>query len=131
MASCTCLILHCMDFRLQSAVEKWVRDQGFEGDADRISFAGACKEKELALANINLSVHLHHINTVVLTQHEDCGAYGGQAEWDSPQAEKEALVSDMMDLKRQVLDAHPDLAVTTVWIGRSGEVWSREEIAEE
>jgi carbonic anhydrase len=117
-----------MDYRIQTAIDAWIKEQKYEGDIDRISVGGSCKEEQLALANIRLAAKLHEVETVVLTQHEDCGTYGGQASWESREAERQALVADMKDLKRQVAEALPKVAIRTLWIGREGSGWALKEV---
>ena len=131
MSNCKGMILHCMDFRIQTAVETWVKDQGFQDDVDRVAFAGSCLNGDFALEMIQASSRLHNIDTVFLTQHEECGAYGDLFATKPLADAKEQLVSDMTALRRRVSEALPNVQVRTLWVGKSGDNWIVEEILEE
>lgn len=83
---CSAVIIHCMDFRIQGAINEWLIGQGLIGDCDRISFAGAAKDivegKEAVLSGIDVASRLHNVRRVILMHHTDCGAYGGRMEDD-------------------------------------------------
>ncbi len=131
MASCKNMIVHCMDFRIQPAIEKWLDEKGYAGDTDRISFAGSCEEKDLVMRMVDLSCRIHGTEHIILTMHEDCGAYGGSAAFESPELERDTLVADMMKVRRLVRNKHPKVAVTTIWIIRHDDTWKLVEVQPE
>ena len=128
MAQCNNLILQCMDFRIQDTLDTWIREQGFAGDIDRVSVAGSCQSKELALRNIKVGCELHGVKLVVLTQHDDCGAYGGHDAFPSLEIEREKLVADMMAVSKGVLEIFPDVTVMTLYVQQSGDSWKIVEV---
>ena len=128
MAQCNNLILHCMDFRIQDTVDAWIREQGFGGDVDRVSVAGSCKSKELALSNIRVGCELHGLKRVILTQHDGCGAYGGHDAFPSLEIEREKLVADMMEVSKGVREIFPDITVIALHIQQSGDTWKIVEV---
>ena len=65
-----------------------------------------------------------------MTQHRDCGAYGGTSAFVLPEAEKSKLVGDMFLVKESLRRKHPDLQIAVYWIEKSGEGWEFEEIIE-
>ena len=103
------------------------------GDADIVSVAGAAKniaapaspaEAEFVLKQIDISNRLHHIGTVVLMNHTDCGAYGGKAAFASADAERNAHIEDMHKAKEMIMKRYPNLAVkiALATIGESKDV---------
>ena len=80
------LVLSCIDFRFQKMIEDFIeKDLNYIQSYDRVAVAGAIKQlvhpakpeyKEYLLQQINISVSLHDPHTIILINHEDCGAYG-------------------------------------------------------
>jgi carbonic anhydrase len=135
--TCQNLLVRCMDFRLEPAISKWLRDNSMVGDVDVISVAGACKEFANVAADcvpaflysqVELSYRKHGVRRVILTQHEDCGAYGTQTAFESPAAEKSKLTSDMKRTKEILRTKYPDLQVSMFWLKRAGENWEFETV---
>lgn len=136
--TCKNVLVRCMDFRLNNSFNDWLGEKGYMGDADEISCAGSCKKfveepkspvSEFLFSQIKLSYELHGARKIILTQHEDCGAYGGQSAFASRKEEKAKLVSDMKELKRMLKERFNDLEVLMVWIGKKGNGWQFEEMA--
>jgi carbonic anhydrase len=134
-SQCDYLLLRCMDFRLERAVEAWLRP--YLGRTDVISIAGSCKvlaeapESGPALFiwdNIRLAYEHHGVRRVILTQHQDCGGYGGGGAFGSAEAEKTRLLSDMQQVKENLRRRYPDLQVATYWIRQTGEGWEFEAV---
>lgn len=114
------LILHCIDFRFQSALQKFLLDKGLTGAVDVVSIAGAAKnyarptsesDREFLMRQIDISVKLHEIEKVLIVNHQDCGAYGGSAAFPNFAHEEEAYKQDMKALKEAVLLKYPHLSV--------------------
>jgi carbonic anhydrase len=85
--TCSTLVLHCIDFRIQTALVEYLNSRNLAGDYDRISVAGAVKDlvepaqpgdRDYLLRQCDTSHNLHHISRVLLINHTDCGAYGGK-----------------------------------------------------
>ena len=106
---CTALILHCIDFRLGSAIKNYLQRHNLLDDCDIVAMAGAAKniarpkeetDREFALRQIRISIELHRIEKVIVMNHTDCGAYGGRrsdedSEWQH--------VEDMKTAKDAIL----------------------------
>ena len=78
--ACKAALVRCMDFRLEPGLTDYLSYQHLLHDIDIISIAGAAKNivaepEGFMMAQIGLSVQLHHISEVHLMQHTDCGAY--------------------------------------------------------
>lgn len=135
---CKNLILHCMDFRLQPFIEEWKKTKGISGDVDVMSIAGSCKdlanydigtcEANHVMSNIILAYEKHGVRNIILTQHEDCGAYGGKTAFVNDEAEKAKVVGDMIKTKKALLEKFPDLKVEMFRIKMAGEVWEFEAV---
>jgi hypothetical protein len=78
------LVLSCIDFRFVTKEQNFLKTLNLEGKYDWLSLAGA----SLALNNfpsiadtqtfweqLQLSIHLHQIEEVIILDHQDCGAY--------------------------------------------------------
>lgn len=128
MAQCTNLISHCMDFRIQDTLDTWISEQGYGGDIDRVSVVGSCQSKELVLKHIKAGCELHGVKRVILTQHDDCGAYGGHGAFSSIESEREKLVADMMAVSKGVLENFPEVAVETLFVQQAGDSWKIVEV---
>ena len=73
--TCPCLLVHCIDFRFQQAIENLLKTLDFEcGDFDRVAVAGGAGNFEVLKHHAPLSKKLHCPNVAILTVHEDCGA---------------------------------------------------------
>lgn len=126
--TCNNFVLHCMDFRIQQSLHEFKSERGLLGDCDIVAYGGPCQEHELALRYIDLSRRIHKITHVVLSQHEDCGGYGGTERWGSRHKERQVLEHDMQVLRKKVLVKHPAIRVSMVFFERSGDRWQPIEI---
>lgn len=115
---CTAAIVHCIDFRIQAAINQWLEDRGIMGDTDRISIAGASKASnhDVVMQNLKISAQLHEVDTIILTQHRDCGAYGG---------DETELINDLHSLVSKVQAEIPEVKVVPLIIEP---VWAIREI---
>lgn len=123
MGRCSNLILHCMDYRLQTAIDEWIHKNGFHGKIDRISIGGPCKDMEFAMNLIKTCIEKHGVKNVYLTQHDDCAGYGGHDAFVSLDSEREDLTDDMMDLKANVKLLYPEVKVYTMLMQHDGDGW--------
>lgn len=95
------LAVTCIDYRFQKPL--WEFLNSFNLSYDRVSLAGAGKNQEQVLEQLEISVRLHSIKQVFLIHHEDCGAYAGGG--------KEIQLPDMQQLKEKILQKYPYLMV--------------------
>ena len=123
MGKCNNLILHCMDYRLQNTINEWIISNNLDGDIDRISMGGPCKDMELAMKFIKICIDKHGVKNVYLAQHEDCAGYGGHGAFNSLENEREQLIDDMMDLKANIKLLYPDVIVTTILMQEDDDSW--------
>lgn len=135
---CKYLIVQCMDYRLQNAIEDWKRTKGISGDVDVVSVPGACIdlanyslgtcEANYVMKGIILAYEKHGVRNIILTQHEDCGAYGGKSAFASDEAELAKTIGDMKKTKKALLEKFPDLHLEMFWIKQVGEGWEFEAV---
>jgi len=128
MGKCANLIVQCMDYRIQGTINDWIEDHGFWGDIDVVSFGGSCKLKDMALQNIGIGCEKHGVKHVILTQHDDCAAYGGHGAFPSLDAERDRLIDDMIGVKRSVMEKYDNVRVTMLYVEEDGDSWKIVEI---
>lgn len=99
--TCHNFLLTCIDFRFQEAIHAWAAEKGMIKDFDLVSLAGVQKSildedtRATALKQLDISVRLHGIETVILVAHQDCGAYGGSKSFTSWEEEKAKYSADL------------------------------------
>ncbi|MCK4919240.1 MAG: hypothetical protein KAS01_02540 [Candidatus Pacebacteria bacterium] len=122
--TCKNLLIRCMDFRLNSEIERWTKESElFEGGFDVVSIAGACKNladgseeiKENFLGNVAVSVDLHQAEKIIIFHHSDCGAYAQSYQFSSAEEEKEQQIEDMKKAKEIILEKYPKVEVILVF----------------
>jgi carbonic anhydrase len=79
------LLLTCMDFRFFEKISKVMEDAGFGGRYDHVILAGAALgavERKVKhwhktfFDHLALAKKLHGVESVIVLEHRDCGAYG-------------------------------------------------------
>ncbi|RLB54458.1 MAG: hypothetical protein DRI34_12015 [Deltaproteobacteria bacterium] len=115
---CRALVLFCMDYRLNRQLFAFLDHEGLlAGGADIVRLAGAAKNLarpaseavfHFVMEQIDTSRRLHHIDTVYLVNHEDCGAYGPE---DIPDSNQELQVHrrDLLAGAKIVEEAFPGI----------------------
>lgn len=107
------IIVTCIDFRLQEAINNWISQNFAPKTFDRVAFAGGVKNLDIILGQIDIAVRLHHIKKVIFINHEDCGAYGEEG---TPEKHTE----DLSIAKSKVKELYPDLVVKTYYLHLDG-----------
>jgi carbonic anhydrase len=78
------LVLSCIDFRFLAAERYFLRGKNIDGKYDWTALAGASlavtgfphlSDAEAFWDQLDISYRLHHINKVIVIDHQDCGAY--------------------------------------------------------
>ncbi len=113
MHNAEAIVITCIDFRLQEAINSWISENFTSKTFDRVAFAGGVKNLDIILGQIDIAVRLHHIKKVVLINHEDCGAYG-----EAGTAEKHA--EDLRTAKNRIKEIHSDLNIETFYLHLDG-----------
>ena len=110
---CDALVVSCIDFRFQKYIHKWL-DKNFKNKAyDYVGFAGATKNLQIILWQLDISVRLHKIKEVILIHHEDCGAYGKES---TP----ENHARDLKKAEKKISKLYPNLQIQLYYLRLSG-----------
>jgi len=107
------IIVTCIDFRLQEAINNWISQNFQPRTFDRVAFAGGVKNLDTILSQIDIAVRLHHIKKVVLINHEDCGAYGAESTL-------EKHTEDLKNASLKVKAKFPELEIETFYLHLDG-----------
>ena len=111
------LVVHCIDFRLQAHLNRWIDENLGEGNFDRVALAGGVYDFETVLSQVEIAERLHEIKKVVLINHEDCGAYGAAGT-------KERHAADLQRAKEKIAAEYPHLMIETFYIYLNGSLES-------
>lgn len=108
-------VVACIDFRFQKFLRDF-EDKYLNGKTyDFVGFAGATKNLDVIMGQLDISVRLHQIKQVVLIHHEECGAYGVES---TP----ERHVADLKKAKKVILAKYPNLQVDLFYMKLDGSV---------
>lgn len=122
---CKILIIHCIDWRLQEPIGRYLKEKGYLGNYDRLSITGAIKslvkpdtlsDRQYLLDQISKSKKLHNIREIVLMNHTDCGDYGGSRSFSNPLKEEEVHLNDMRVAKKILADIYKDIDIKIVLV---------------
>ena len=108
------LIATCIDYRLQSSINKWIAENLEPDTFDRVALGGGVKNLEIILEQVKIGNDLHHIDKVILVNHEDCGAYGAEG---TPKKH----ASDLKSAKEKISSLYPNLEIQTYYLHLNGE----------
>ncbi len=107
------IIVTCIDFRFNEYIDKWISQNFAPKTFDRVALAAGEKNLGTVMEQIEIAHRLHHINKVVLINHEDCGAYG---EAGTPEKHAE----DLKNASSQIKAKYPDLEIETYYLHLDG-----------
>jgi carbonic anhydrase len=128
------LLLSCMDFRLMDDIERYMSSRGLRDKYDHVVLAGASlgaiTDKYPAwnktfLEHLDIAITLHHIQTVIVMDHRDCGAYKvilGSEHTKDPKTEKDTHAAQLKKLKGMITEKHPKLKVELLLMALDGKV---------
>lgn len=121
--TCEAVVLTCIDFRFwRETVEFVDRELGLKS-FDFPSLPGAAKAIndcpsgiDLAMQCVSVPCDLHHAKTLVIVNHQDCGAYGGSKVFNGDEmAEQKFHEAELKKAKAKVLREYPELKVILVF----------------
>ncbi len=114
------IVLSCIDYRFWPQALPLLRDK--YGDFDLIEIAGSSKnltspleeeDRTALLENIRISMKLHNSQKIILTNHIDCGAYGGSKEFGSSKEEIKFHGNELAKAKEIIQKSFPQLSIET------------------
>lgn len=112
------VVVSCIDYRFWPQALPLLKEK--YGDFDLIEIVGASKnltspiekeDKTALLENIEISIKLHNPYKLILTNHIDCGAYGGSKNFKSPGEEIEFHKKELQKAKEIVQEKFPHMPV--------------------
>lgn len=111
--SCEAVVVTCIDYRLQKAIDNWISENFAPKTFDRVAFTGGVKNLDTILGQVDIAKRLHHIKKVILINHEGCGAYG-----EAGTAEKHS--EDLKNAAGKIKEQYPDLKIQTYYLHLDG-----------
>ncbi|KKQ34679.1 MAG: hypothetical protein US50_C0040G0006 [Candidatus Nomurabacteria bacterium GW2011_GWB1_37_5] len=120
------LLISCIDWRFWPKELLAIRKE--IGDFDLLEIAGASKniaspkhkaDKHVVMENIEISIELHKIKTLILTNHLDCGAYGGSKKFKSYEDELKFHKKELAKAKKIVSKKFPSLKIRKYFISKN------------
>lgn len=118
------LVICCIDYRFVTALREHLLSLDLKDQYDVVSVAGAAKnivdpfdpkDPEFVIRQIDIAERLHHIQTVIIMNHLDCGAYGKI--FSTKDEERGRHESDLAKAKGMIKAKFPDLQVRMVLAG--------------
>jgi len=123
--TCNYCVVTCIDFRFHPLLQSFFYELG---ECDRVALAGASKAivdediRDVVLKQINISQKLHNVTSVILVDHEDCGAYGGKKAVTSDKSEIN-LHAQTLHQARDIIQKHlPGLTIELKFVKLNGEI---------
>ncbi|MBL8077520.1 MAG: hypothetical protein JNM55_06135 [Anaerolineales bacterium] len=110
---CEAIVVHCMDYRLQSYINQWLEVNLGKASYDRAVMAGGVYDVYDVIRQVDISARLHGISKVVLINHEDCGMYG-------PGGTEEHHEEDLREAEEKIRRIFPHLEVDTYYLNLDG-----------
>ncbi|MFH1657367.1 MAG: carbonic anhydrase [bacterium] len=118
--SCPAVLFVCLDWRLHPAVENFFQKE--YGRFDLCVSAGSLKDliekrtRDYFLEQIACSQRLHSSQTVIITMHKDCGAYGGSAKFKNIKEELAFYKKILTEAKALIVKKFPKTKVVKYFI---------------
>ena len=128
------LVLSCIDFRFLESELSFLAEKNLANQYDWTALAGA----SLALAEfphpadtvafwdqLDLSYRLHHINKVIILDHQDCGAYASKIDLNlslNPERELQAHADYLNQAYWAIRARYPDLNIELYFVSLNGSV---------
>jgi carbonic anhydrase len=124
-------VLCCFDYRISTAVRKFLKKQAIER-ADMIVVAGGAKtlasprndfEQDFILEQVRMSIRLHQTERVLVMSHSDCATYGGLAHFKGDQAaEAEHHRAELLRAGELLTANFPNISVEPYFVKFDG-IW--------
>lgn len=134
------LVLSCIDFRFIHSLNHFLETAaGLESQYDWTALAGASlalagfphpAETEAFWDQLDISYNLHHVRSVIICDHQDCGAYAMLYPNLSQNMERERKIhaSSLKSAAEKILNRYPNVLVTSYFATLAGAVEKIEEI---
>lgn len=130
--TCEAVVLCCIDFRFWRETVEFVEKELGIKSFDFPSLPGAAKavndapdDSNIAMKCISVPCDLHHVKKIVLINHQDCGAYGGSAKFNSDeQAEQKFHEQELKKAGEKLAAKFPDKQIILAYakLNRDSEI---------
>lgn len=127
--TCEALVLFCIDFRFHEGFLEKIKNELGTESFDIVALAGGAKNivspesqafVDVVFRNLEISAKLHEIKKVILTNHIDCGAYGGSQSFNSPEEEINFHKSELSRARAIVQKQFPKLDIEVYLVYKEG-----------
>lgn len=130
------LVLSCIDFRVMDAERDFLAQHQLAHQHDWTALAGASlalagyphtAEAEAFWDQLDLSKQLHQIETVIILDHQDCGAYASKVDANlslDPVRERQVHGDYLRRAAGAISTRYPELSIELYFVTLSGEVVS-------
>lgn len=128
------VLLSCMDFRLMNEIEQYMSGRGLKDNYDHLILGGASlgavTDKYPAWGktfwdHLDIAIKLHSINTVIVMDHRDCGAYKvllGEDFAKDPVKETSVHAKQLKTLGDAIKKKYPQMKVELTLMALDGKV---------
>jgi hypothetical protein len=118
--SCEAVVLCCIDFRFWKETAEFVEKELGLKSYDFPSLPGSAKAinecNDLANSCISVPCDLHHVQKIVVVNHQDCGAYGGSKVFNGDSGiEQKFHEEELKKAKAKILEKYPEKEVILVY----------------
>jgi len=121
--SCEAVVLTCIDFRFWRETLEFIDKELGIKSFDFPSLPGSAKainncldSADIAMQCVSVPFNLHHAKTLVIVNHQDCGAYGGSKKFNGDEAAEENFhKGELQKARERVLAEYPELKVILVY----------------
>lgn len=120
------IILSCIDYRFWPKALPILKKKF--GDFDLIELAGASKniaspthkaDRHAVLESLKTATDLHNAKTLILTNHLDCGAYGGSKNFSSYDKELSFHKKELRKAEKFIKKIFPKLKIKTFFLTKN------------
>lgn len=101
------LAIHCIDLRFQQMINEDILKRVKHGEFDRIAWPGTTIDLENVKKSSKVSLKLHNPDEIVIYEHEDCGAYGKNNDFEIHKTNAKLLADSI------IIDS-PNIKITTL-----------------
>ncbi|HPN54608.1 MAG TPA: hypothetical protein PLB52_01605 [Candidatus Moranbacteria bacterium] len=120
--SCEAVVLCCIDFRFWKETVEFVEKELGIKSFDFPSLPGSAKainesqDETFVFGCIDVPVNLHHAKKIVIVNHQDCGAYGGSANFNGDdEAEQKFHTEELQKAKEKLSAKYSDKEIILVY----------------
>ncbi len=116
---CDLAVVRCYDFRFRQVDQDFIKLFFGTEDFDLITIPAPAKRlqsdqpvfKTLVADVENVCIDLHHVKTLIILGHWDCGGYGGSKAFSSPEKEETRYSADLKVAKKLLAAELPRLKI--------------------